>query len=357
MLKGIAIIGVFLDNWMGYMKSATTPALLYSLVKILALSVGPFVQVFFILSGFGLTLAYLKHGKTNWSWKRWAWRRITKIVVPYEIFAILSFILGIIGSHLYESIDVQFSWSSLLAHLTFTRNFYPPSWIWNPSLWFMPVIIGLYICFPILLRILEKWGYWVLLLISVFVTYGTLIIATLTGAYRGHTSDWFSFWLVQFALGMVLAYVRETSPQRLRLLLGSKAFILGVGLMMCSWALRTYVPRGRVFNDSITSIGIFLVLLNLGWAIRAAVPAVGRVLNALSSQSYFMFLIHYPIMKFLIGPPLRIPTNPMVVLILGCVYIPVIFFLCYFISKPVNKLTSRLYTLEAHVVSEVKVAL
>jgi hypothetical protein len=55
-LKGIAIIGVFFDNWTGYMKFQTTPALLYSLAKAFALAVGPFVQVLFILSGFGLTL-------------------------------------------------------------------------------------------------------------------------------------------------------------------------------------------------------------------------------------------------------------------------------------------------------------
>ena len=208
----------------------------------------------------------------------------------------------------------------------------------------MPVIIGLYVCFPILLRILEKWGTWVLLLISVVVTYGTLTIAALTGSTGGHDSDLFMFWLFQFALGIVLAYEREKNPQRLCFLIGLRAFILGVGLMMCSWALRTYIPLGKVFNDPVTSIGIFLILLNLGWAIRAKVPAVGKSLNTLSSKSYFMYLIHYPIMMFLIGPLLGVPLNPIVVVILGSVYILAIFFLCHFISKPINKLTSRLYS-------------
>lgn len=340
MLKGIAIIGVFFENWVNYVKLATTPALAYSLVRVFALATGPFVQVFFILSGFGLTIAYLKHGKTNWSWQRWVWRRITKIVVPYEMVVILSFMLGILGSYLYETVRVQFSWNSLLAYLTFTRNFYPPSWMWNPPLWFMPVIIGLYVCFPILLKILEKRGTWVLLLISFIVTYGTLTIAVLTGSGGGHSSDLFSFWLFQFALGIILAYERWENPQRLRFLIGPRAFILGVGLMMCSWVLRTYVPLGKVFNDAVTSIGIFLVLLNLGWVIRAKVPAVGKALNALSGKSYLMFLIHYPVMMFLIEPLHGVPLNPIVVVILGGVYLLAIFFLCRFISKPINKLTS-----------------
>jgi len=343
MLKGIAIIGVFLDNWTGYMKFATSPAWLYSMARVFSFAVGPFVQVFFILSGFGLTLAYLKQSKASWSWKRWAWRRITKIVMPYAIFVVLSFILGMVGSCLYASVDMQFSWASLLSYFSFTQNLYPPSWIWNPPLWFMPVIIGLYISFPVLIKVLKKWGPWVLLLISAFVTYGTLTIAVLAGASGDHTADLFTFWMVQFALGMVLAYVREKAPQELRRLIGSKALFLGIGLVMCSWALRTYVPLGQTFNDSVTSAGIFLLLLNLGWMSRAKVPAMGKALNALSSKSYLMYLIHYPIIKFLIGPPLRVPTNPMIVMGLGGIYIVVIFSLCYFISKPIDRFTSWAY--------------
>jgi len=342
MLKGIAIIGVFFDNWTGYMKFETTPALLYSLAKIFALAVGPFVQVFFILSGFGLTIAYLD-GKMNWSWKKWAWRRITKIVIPYEITVIFSFMLGILGSYLYSSIDMQFSWTSLLAHLTFTRNFYSVSWDWNDPLWFMPVIIGLYISFPVLIKILEKWGPWVLLLISAFVTYGTITIAVLIGAPGDHQADLFSFWMIQFSLGVVLAYVRGSHPQKLRNLISFKAFSLGVGLFAFSWGLRTYLPVTRAYNDMFTSIGIFLILLNLCWISWLQIPATEKVLCTLSRKSYLMYLVHYPIMVFLIGPLLKVPANAIIVIALGGIYIIGIFFLCYFIAQPMDKFTSWLY--------------
>lgn len=342
MLKGIAIIGVFFDNWTGYMEFETTPALLYSLARTFALGVAPFTQVFFILSGFGLTIAYL-NGKTNWNWKRWAWRRITKIVIPYEIAVIFSFMLGILGSYLYTSIDMQFSWTSLFAYLTFTRNFYPTSWGWNGPLWFMPVIIGLYISFPVLIKIMEKWGLWVLLLISVFVTYGTITTAVLTGASWGHSADLFSFWMIQFSLGIVLAYVRDSHPQKLCNLISFKAFLLGIGLYAFSWGLRTYLPVARAYNDMFTSVGIFLILLNLCWISRLKVPAIGKVLVILSNKSYLMYLVHYPILAFLIGPPLRVPTNAMIVIALGGIYIIGIFFLCYFISQPMDKFTSWLH--------------
>jgi peptidoglycan/LPS O-acetylase OafA/YrhL len=343
MLKGIAIIGVLFENWVNHIPSATTPGLAYSLVKTWSSVAGSCVQVFFTLSGFGLTIAYLKQGRASWSWQRWAWRRITKIVVPYEIVVVLSLMLGILGSILYGAIQVQFSWGSLLAYLTFTRAFYPPSWAWNPSFWFMPVIIGLYACFPILLRILVKWGTWALLLLSVVVTYGTLTIAVLTGYTGEHDSALFTFWVFPFALGMLMAHEREAHPSRLRFLIGPSAFILGTVLMVCAWALGTYVPLGKAFNDSVTSIGVLLVLLNLGWAIRAKAPAVGRLLNALSDKSYLMYLVHYPIMMFLIGPLIGLPLSPIVLVFLGSVYILAMFYLCHLISKPMNRLSSTLY--------------
>jgi peptidoglycan/LPS O-acetylase OafA/YrhL len=342
MLKGIAIIGVFLDNWTAYMKYETTPALLYSLAKTLTPAVGPFVQVFFILSGFGLTLTYLNR-KANWSWKGWTWRRITKIVIPYEIAVIFSFLLGILGPQLYPSINLDFSWTSLLAYLTFTRNFYPPSWAWNPPTWFMPVIVGLYVCFPVLIKILEKWGPWMLALISAVVTFGTITAAVLIGAPGGHGADLFSFWMLQFSLGMVLAHIRSLYPQKLRDLVGLKAFSLGIGLFAFSWALRTYVPGGKAYNDIFSSIGIFLILLNLGWISRLRVPSIGNVLMSLSSVSFLMFLVHYPIMEFLIGPLLRVPTNPIIVIAFGGMYVAGIFLLCYFISQPIDRFTSWLY--------------
>ncbi|GAB4534143.1 MAG: hypothetical protein Kow0063_16930 [Anaerolineae bacterium] len=343
MMKGIAIIGVFFDNWTHYMVYGTTPAFLYSLGKAFSLAVGPFVQVFFILSGFGLTLTYLRKSKVNWDWRRWTWRRVTKIIIPYFIFVLVSFLLGVIGSHLYTSVDVKFSWTSLLAHLTLTRNFYPLSWEWNPPLWFMPVIVGLYVSFPVLVTILQRWGIWVLLLFSVLISYGTLTIAVLVGAPQSHGADLFTFWVLQFALGMILAHLRETSPQRLRYLTGPGAFLLGVGLMVSSWALRTYVPPGKSFNDSLTSVGIFLILLNVVWASRTIAPATGAVLKALSGRSYFMYLIHYPIMQFLIGPLLRVPANPIVVIALGALYILFIYFVCYLVAPPIESFTSWAY--------------
>jgi peptidoglycan/LPS O-acetylase OafA/YrhL len=343
LLKALAIIGVFFGNGVAYFLSHDlVVASLYKPTLFLRTGIGPFVQVFFILSGFGLAMGYLERNKGGWSWKRWAWRRGAKIVFPYYVFVIFSFILGIIGSILYETVNVQFSWVSLISYLTFTRNHYPPSWVWNPPLWYMPVIIGLYVIFPVLLIILRKWGPVKLLLISLFITYISLLIAFNAGKTGIHASDFFLFWTTQFAMGMILAYIRVNDAQKLRLLIGFRAILVGAALYFCSWMVTTYIPNGRVFNDSITSFGVFLIILNFGWWIRRIMPSVNKPLYSISKQSYFMYLIHYPVLSFIIGPLFHTPMHPIVVFMLVGIYILFIFFLCSFISKPITNISLKL---------------
>jgi peptidoglycan/LPS O-acetylase OafA/YrhL len=343
LLKGIAIIGVLLDNWTGYLDFAQSPAFLHREALVAATAVGPWVQVFFILSGLGLTWDYLRHSPERWSWGTWACRRFTKIVLPYYALVLLSFLIGTIVSRVYGSPDLRFSWEQLLAYLTFTRNLFPETWVWNPPTWFMPVIIGLYISFPVLVLVLERWGAWVLLLAAALVSYGTIGASVLAGGSLSHGADHFTFWMLQFSLGMVLAWVRARSPQKLRYLIGRGPFALACGLLIASWWLRTYIPLGEAFNDSLTSAGIFLLLLNIVWTARVRSAGAATVLTALSSVSYYMFLIHYPLMRLLVPPALREPLNPLVVLALGGLFLALIYIIARLLSQPMNRFTSWAY--------------
>lgn len=343
MLKGIAIIGVLLDNWTGFMAFTNTPAILNRFAHAVATAVGPWVQVFFVLSGFGLTWGYLGHIEASWRWRRWTWRRLTKIVLPYFAAVLFSFFIGWVVSGIYGTPRLNFSWSQLLAYLTFSRNFFPSTWAWNPPMWFMAVIIGLYVSFPVLILVLRNWGAWALLLVSTLVSYGTLAAWVLGGGSQSHAADHFTFWMLPFSLGMVLAYIRASSPRDMRHLIGPGAFVVGSALLVTSWWLRTYVPLGAAFNDSLTSFGIFLVLLNVVWAVRAWMPGAATALGALGNASYYMFLIHYPLMRLVIPPALRGPLNPIAVLALGGVFIALSYFTSYFLAQPVDRLAARVY--------------
>jgi hypothetical protein len=206
----------------------------------------------------------------------------------------------------------------------------------------MPVIVGLYVIFPVLIIILKKWGPIKLLLISMLITYTSLIIAALEGATGNHGSDIFFFMIVQFTIGMILAYIRKTNAEKLRMLIGFRAILIGAVFYLCSWVLRTFIPYGQVFNDSVSSIAVFLILLNLGWGIRMVVPSVNKLLFSLSKQSYFMYLIHIPVLYYIVGPLFKNPMHPIIVIILLGSYILVIYFICSLLSKPINAISSKL---------------
>lgn len=341
MLKGIAIIGVVLDHWLMFFEPISSSPHLYSLFR--KAPIGTPVHLFFLLSGFGLTMSYLSR-RHQWSWGEWAWRRITKILVPYWLAVLLQVAIGILALRLAPSVDLHSPWKSLLACLTFTRNFFPESWPWNVPLWFIPVIVGLYICFPVLVVVLKKGGRWTLLAITAVLTYGSIsMVARLTGRYWTHAESLFLFFIIQFGLGMVLADVRDKEPRKLDALIGVKSFVAGCALYMLSWGLKTYGPHGNFYNDALTTGGVFLILLNAIWIIRKWAPVITRALGALGKESYLIFLIHYPILAFVIGSLLRSTLHPAAILALGILYVAVVYYLCSLISGPMDKLTSRLF--------------
>ena len=342
MLKGVAIVGVFLDNWTYFMQFSPTPAWLFILAEMVSLIVGPFVQVFFLLSGFGLTASYYRQSRIPRYWQKWVRRRLKKVLWPYYLAVIFSFLMGLLGTLLYSAIDLRFSWADLVLHLTFLRNFFPASWIWNQPLWFMPVIIGLYLIFPLLLKLLIDYGPWTLLIVAALITYGSLSLAYFIGPYNGdHQADLFTFWTIQFALGMILAHIWYSNPSKLRYLVGGPTVVMGLGCLFLSLGIRNYFPSGAMFNDLLSSGGIFLILLNAIWVGRTLIPWTETLFVALGSQAYVMYLIHYPIMEFLLGPPLKFPMNPALVLLLGGVYIGLIFIIARFINRALRISSER----------------
>ena len=187
MLRGLAIIAVVIHHWLLFVPHQSPISFFFSVAQIIQDVAGMAVHLFFILSGCGLTLSYFKKGKV--SLRQWAKRRVEKIIVPFCIVIILTFILEILSKFVFaDIIQKSHSWNSLLAYMTFTRNFYSPSWDLNPTLWFVPVIVGLYIFFPFLIKLLQKYGPIVLFIISLIVTYGSVTLCELVGYPVSHQS-------------------------------------------------------------------------------------------------------------------------------------------------------------------------
>jgi len=339
-LKGMAIIGVVFDHWVPFFNPAA-PSRIYAMMR--KVPWGSPVHLFFLLSGFGLLMDYLNK-QNNWNWGRWMWRRLTKIIVPYWIAVLYSVLLGLLGLILYSSVDVRSPGRSLIALITFARSLFSPSWAWNVAFWYMPIIVGLYFSFPLLAKILQKKGPLFLFLSSAFLTYGSIAAyAILSGRYAEHSEAWFPFFIVQFAVGMILAFMRAKDPHRLNTLIGLRGISSGIVLCVISWAVYEYLPHGGSYDDLLTTMGIFLIFLNFYWIARSRLLTAVKALSDLGRMSYLIFLVHYPILAFLMGPPVRRSIPPILILPLGLAFIFVMYYLCLLISKPMDRITAWLY--------------
>ena len=207
----------------------------------------------------------------------------------------------------------------------------------------MPVIIGLYILFPFLVHTLEKQGPLLLLAVSVLITYGSLAACIALGYPVSHQAALFSFYVIEFSLGMFIGYRLAFYPRPLGRLVGLDMLCLGIGLYAVSWTIQRHWIFGGAFNDLFTAAAVFLMALNLCWLLVRLWPQ--KMVNfskEVSKHSYMMYLIHGPLILFVMKPLLvhavKTPINSLVMVFLACLYCGLIFVLARLIS-PVMYLT------------------
>jgi peptidoglycan/LPS O-acetylase OafA/YrhL len=305
LVRALAIAGIIVENYHNTLRwrdAGTLSDLFTSSVSTVA---GTLVHMFFVLSGYGLTLSILK--KEPVAWAAWAHERIKKIAVPYWVAVVVTFATANLSCHWAPAgWDTSYSGVTLLAYLTFLRNFYLPGWDLNPAFWFMPALIGLYALFPLLLAVLRRIGMMGLMVFSILLTNVAIALFVKGGYTVDHQAASPLFFVDEFALGMVLAYVTYRHPERIRRLMGPGYFLLGLALYAVSAAITHYQVLGygsSTYNDIFEAIGLYLMLLYIcRWMSETFSPGALNVLDSMSRRSYMMYLIHWPIIAFVLKP-------------------------------------------------------
>ena len=342
MLRGMAIIGVIIHHWIGLLPHEDN-----MLIQTIQTIGGTLVHLFFVFSGCGLTISYYKNYGHHF-WPGWMKRRLIKVIIPYWIIITLIFgIVNLIIGLFPELFDNRYSFADLLSYLTFTRNFYKSAWGLNHPMWFMPVIVGLYIIFPLLIHTLKKYGAFALIIVSILLTYGSITIFVVLDLPSSHQAAPFSFFIAEFSFGMLIGYMACFNAQKLRRLAGLDMLCLGVGLYVFSFFLRRYWVNGTLYNDIFTATGVFFITLYLcKWIIRISPKRTVRLLDHLSKESYMMYLIHGPIILYVLKPVLadvmNVTFNIYAMILCGSLFCVAVFFLARLISRPMNMLTNRL---------------
>ncbi len=305
---------------------------------------GTFVHIFFVISGCGLTISYFQ--KRPFSWMTWARRRFISLIVPYWIIISITFILvNLLHLAMPGFIGQNYSWPVLFSYLSFTRNFYSPSWLLNPTFWFMPVILGLYLLFPFLVKALEKYGVIVLMAISFLITYPSIYL--FFELSTNHQSSIPLFYVAEFGLGMSLGYIQLFHPGQFNRLSGFPFFCSGILFYTIAWAMASFWEFGSSYCDLFTAAGIFLIMLYVcRWMIKVAPYGSQKVLTQLSKESYMIYLIHGPLILFLAKPIfigfVGTQTDSLIILFLCPIICYIVFRSANLISMPIDSIQKHL---------------
>jgi peptidoglycan/LPS O-acetylase OafA/YrhL len=338
-LRALAVIGVVIHHWLSAIPFEKNVGGFSALAQFVCEVCGTGVQLFFVLSGCGLAISYMKR-KEHFLLGKWALRRFQKIVLPYWIIVACTFGLANLASFEFGDQVASYGWPTLLAYLSFTRNHYEPGWSMNVSMWFMPVIIGLYVFFPILMRFLKKFGMGWLLILTAIITYGSINLLEYEGYKIGHQNAIFLFFLLDFAMGMVIGYMRSTRADSFARLIGAKSFFLGLGFYGLSFAIIEIWEHGDLYNDTLTGLGLFLMGISMwDFAWQKLSDSMNSIADEVSRVSYLMYLIHVPLILYIIRPVLerttRLPFNPVISLGLSGVFAFMVFIVARLIYRPV----------------------
>jgi peptidoglycan/LPS O-acetylase OafA/YrhL len=207
------------------------------------------VNIFVLLSGFWIYFG-LKGKQINYF--RFLRGRVLKLWPSYIAALVVALALRpwIIGNQYElarEASEHQHFWVLLLAHISMMHGLIPEAWISQASLsflppaWFVSLIFQLYMLAPALMALSEEW-LWRVFAISLM----------------------FQLHPISYQLHHWVSPLGSFAPQKLYL------FIIGM-LLACYWP----------------SLG------------RGKAPSVLRPLVYLGEKSYFVYLIHYPLLSLI----------------------------------------------------------
>ncbi len=248
---------------------------------------GTGVHLFFLLSGYGLTLS--KSSPTAWAFYR---RRLTKIWLPYVLALTIS-----LGCALAFGVFPD-RWAAWLAGVGLYQMF-SPDYIqsFGGHFWFISAILQFYLMFPVLRWLRARFshaGYFVGFAFALSVAWWIVVFLL----DKGHLRNWNSFFLQflwEFATGMALAerYAKtgkntltDFFPWPIYLPLGLLFTAMMIGIVLKTGDL------GRVFNDVPALLGYTALCVFVYHAAERFLRPLRAFFQWIGGFSFSLYLIH-----------------------------------------------------------------
>lgn len=270
------------------------------------------VNVFFVLSGYALTRKYNAEGNVS---LKIMLQQTLKVLKPYwvahPIIHILTWILALLIFKLgYINYYVKFGFHDIGQYieslLVFTRWFdHDLALNFVGTWWFVGVIIQFYLLYPILFKLIKKFGPQKFFLIAILIgCIYRFIIAEYTNSSPIGISGArmllminFPARLPDFAFGMFLSGHKNLTKSNPYIKYSLFALVLGI-------ISHTYIPLMAV-SDLLIAIGAFGFVFMISERFNNQFE---RIFNWLGKQSYLIYLYHEPTIKFFLKIlfPLRV---------------------------------------------------
>lgn len=244
---------------------------------------GAGIHIFFICSGFGLTLSQLRRPLT---WKDFLQKRLRKIYVPYILVVLVSALLP----WMYSGNDRL---GAVLSHVFLFKMFSRDYIIsFGAQFWFVSTIFQFYLVFPLLERGRSTLGTRKFLPGCCAVSLGWMVFTAVLGIHTQRI--WGSFFLQylwEFGLGMCLGALHHRGKlEGYKLSLPITGLVTAVALIL--YGLMALGGGAlAVFNDVFGAAamgGICLLLYQIN--------ALRPVFIWVNSYSYELYLVHILVM-------------------------------------------------------------
>jgi peptidoglycan/LPS O-acetylase OafA/YrhL len=250
--------------------------------------------VFIFASGFGLTWAALNRPETGFKFKDFYTKRLLRIFPLYITIHVLILAGSLVVPGSEYTLASPYTLLSLLG-LRFTDSLF---FAFNPSWWFIWLILQLYLVFPLLYLAMKRFGYKRFLIAALTFTFisrflGLEGIRYSQSLYYWMTGIFFGTRLAEFAVGMALAswllYSDQTVLNKFSGLgkilgLSTGVYVLGI---ICSFFWYTTIVSNLLVTLGLS--GLFYCLWE-GW-VRKSRWSTGTV-TWIGVYAYPVYLIH-----------------------------------------------------------------
>ena len=244
------------------------------------------VAIFVILSGYALAASVQERPIGLLAFFK---KRLPRLYLNYWLIALIFIPIGILsGLRPLSMVFPTAPYLKLFIQMTGFHMFVDSvGYGYNPTWWFMSLILALYLLFPLIYYLTKKFGLWFLLVCFLF------------NFPWEPVTKWFLFltvWIFTFALGIYLARTDGLAriSKRLKRLGIFRFILLGAGILLSVYA-RQYFPYsyniGFLQRQGFDWIYALIIILFI-FEITQSYPLIQRPLAFMGHHLFNIFLFH-----------------------------------------------------------------